>query len=158
MFAWYLEQIKNHGVAPATWLFWRVSWRRAFVILSNMALPAKLICPCCEWRGRRFFDYIEVGYTVPNDACPRCDSHSRHRALFIWLRDEYRIHEKAGIALVFAPERALAPLWQTAANMHVCKVDLEPGRGVDTLADLMRLPFAANVVNLIWCHHVCELG
>jgi SAM-dependent methyltransferase len=156
MFAWYLEQIKNHGIAPATWLFWRVSWRRAFVILSNMALPAKLICPCCGWQGRRFFDYIEMGYTVPNAACPRCDSHSRHRALFMWLRDEYRIHEKAGIALVFAPEKALAPLWQTAGNMRVCKVDLEPGRGVDTQADLMRLPFAANVANLIWCHHVLE--
>lgn len=156
MFSWYLEQIKNHGIAPATWLLWRVSWRRAFVIFSNLVLPAKLVCPCCEWQGQRFFDYIEMGYTAPNAACPRCDSHSRHRALFMWLRDEYRIHEKAGTALVFAPERALAPLWRTARNLRVYKVDLAPGRGVDTLADLMRLPFAASVADLIWCHHVIE--
>ena len=135
MFAWYLEQIKNHGFAPATWLLYRVSWRRAFVILSNLLLPGKQSCPCCGWQGRRFFDYIELGYTVPNAACPRCDSHSRHRALFLWLRDEYRIHEKAGIALVFAPEKALAPLWQTAGKMRVYRVDLEPGRGEGIFAN-----------------------
>jgi SAM-dependent methyltransferase len=156
MLAWYLEQIKNHGFASATRLLCRVSWRRGFVIISNMTLPGKLMCPCCGWQGRCFFDYIEMGYTAPNAACPRCDSHSRHRALFMWLRDEYRIHEKAGIALVFAPERALAPLWRTATDLRVYKVDLEPGRGVDTLADLMHLPFASNVANLIWCHHVVE--
>ena len=121
-----------------------------------MTLPAKLTCPCCGWQGRHFFDYIEMGYTVPNAACPCCDSHSRHRALFIWLRDEYRIDEKAGVALVFSPERALAPLWRTATNLRVYKVDLEPGRGADTLADLMRLPFESNVADLVWCHHVIE--
>ena len=156
MFAWYLTQIRNHGSVRATRLFCRVIWRRMFVIFCNWTLPARLTCPCCGWQGRRFFDYIEMGYAVPNAACPRCDSHSRHRALFIWLQDEYRIREKSGIALVFSPERALAPLWQTATNLKVCKVDLEPVRGADVLADLMRLPFVSDVVDLIWCHHVIE--
>lgn len=97
-----------------------------------------------------------MGYSVPHAACPRCDSHSRHRALFIWLRDEYRIHEKTGLALVFSPERALAPLWRTAIGLQIHRADVEPGRGVDILADLMRLPFASDVADLIWCHHVIE--
>jgi hypothetical protein len=156
MFAWYLTQIRNHGVVRATGLFYRVMWRRMFVIFCNSTLPPRLTCPCCGWQGRRFFDYIEMGYSVPNAACPRCDSHSRHRALFIWLQDEYRIREKAGLALVFSPERALAPLWQTATNLKICKVDLELGRGADVLADLMRLPFVSDVADLIWCHHVIE--
>jgi SAM-dependent methyltransferase len=156
MLTWYLDQIRNYGLARATRLFCRVSWRRVFVILSNMTLPAKLICPCCGWEGRRFFDYSEMGYTVPNAACPRCDSHSRHRALFIWLRDKYCIHEKTGIAFVFSPERALAPLWRTATNLGVFRLDLEAGRGADILADLMRLPIASNVADLAWCHHVVE--
>ena len=156
MLSWYLVQIKDHGFARATWLLCRVVWRRAFVVISNLILPAKLSCPCCGWEGRRFFDYMEMGYRVPNAACPRCDSHSRHRALFIWLRDEYRIHERSGLALVFAPERALSPLWLTANNLRVYRVDLEPGRGTDALADIMRLPFAADVADLVWCHHVLE--
>lgn len=156
MFTWYLIQIRNHGILRATWLLGRVSWRRGFVILANRTLPAKLTCPCCGWRGRRFFDYIEMGYAVPNAACPRCDSHSRHRALFLWLRDEYRISEKSGRALVFSPERSLALLWETASTLEIYKVDLEPDRGADVLADLVRLPFAGNVADLIWCHHVIE--
>ena len=156
MLSWYLVQIKDHGLARATWLFCRVVWRRSVVILSNLILPAQLTCPCCGWEGRRFFDYMEMGYAVPNAACPRCDSHSRHRALFIWLRDEYRIRERAGLALVFAPERALAPLWRMATRLRVFRVDLEPGRGTDALADLMRLPFASDVADLVWCHHVLE--
>jgi SAM-dependent methyltransferase len=76
--------------------------------------------------------------------------------LFIWLRDEYRIHEKEGLALVFSPERALAPLWRTATSLQVYRVDLEPGRGAVVLADLMRLPFVSEVADLIWCHHVIE--
>lgn len=156
MFGWYLIQIRNHGILRATLLLGRVSWRRAFVIISNATLPAKLICPCCGWQGRRFFDYIEMGYAVPNAACPSCDSHSRHRALFIWLRDEYRISEKSGRALVFSPERSLAPLWKTATKLEIWKVDLEPDRGANVLADLVRLPFATDVADLIWCHHVIE--
>ena len=156
MLAWYLTQIRDYGLVRATVLFGRVSWRRVLVILANATLPARLTCPCCDWQGRRFFDYIEMGYSVPNAACPRCDSHSRHRALFIWLRDEYRIHEKQGLALVFSPERALAPLWRTAKGLRVCKVDLATGREADVLADLMLLPFISNVADLIWCHHVIE--
>ena len=149
MFAWYLTQIGNHGLVRASRLFCRVIWRRVFVIFCNSTMPARLTCPCCGWQGRRFFDYIEMGYSVPNAACPRCDSHSRHRAMFIWLRDEYRIREKAGLVLVFSPERALAPLWQTARHLKICKVDLELGRGADVLADLMRLPFVADAADLM---------
>ncbi|MDX6306244.1 MAG: hypothetical protein QOI77_3213 [Blastocatellia bacterium] len=156
MFAWYLTQIRDYGPVRASRLFCRVAWRRMFVIFCNGTLPARLTCPCCGWQGRRFFDYIEMGYSVSNAACPRCDSHSRHRALYIWLQDEYQIREKKGLALVFSPELALAPLWRTATNLNVCKVDLEPGRGADVLADLMRLPFVSDVVDLIWCHHVIE--
>lgn len=143
-------------MAAATWLLWRVVWRRARVVASNKLFPGRLECPCCGWEGSRFFDYIEMGYTVPNCACPVCDSHPRHRALFLWLRDEYQINQKAGIALVFAPEKTFAPLWRTANNLRAYKVDLEPGRGVDVLANLMRLPFASEIADLMWCHHVLE--
>jgi SAM-dependent methyltransferase len=119
-------------------------------------LPAKHECPCCGWQGRRFFDYIEMGFSVSNAACPRCDSHSRHRALFLWLRNDFRIAGKTGTALVFAPERAIAPLWRTAPHLAVYKIDFERTRGVDVLADLMKLPFASEVADLIWCHHVLE--
>ena len=154
--SWYQSKRQEFGIVPATWLLWRVLWRRAYVIVCNSLLRKRLKCPCCGWEGRRFFDYIEMGYALPNAACPQCDSHSRHRALFLWLRDEYRIGEKRGVALVFAPEKALAPLWKAAMNLRAYRVEVEPGRGVDVLGDLMQLPFASSVADLVWCHHVLE--
>jgi len=93
---------------------------------------------------------------VPNAACPSCDSHSRQRALSLWLRNEFHLDEKQGVALVFAPERALAPLWSAAPHLRVFKTDIEPSRGVDLLADVMHLPLADQSVSVMWCHHVLE--
>jgi SAM-dependent methyltransferase len=133
-----------------------VAWSRACAVAGNRFLSARYECPCCGWTGRRFLDYMEMGYTASNTACPRCDSHSRHRALFLWLRDKYGLAEKKGKALILAPERALAPLWANAPLLRAYKIDIEANRGVDVLADATYLPFAADVADLIWCHHVLE--
>ncbi len=156
MLSWYREMISNFGVARATLLFFRVAWRRAVVILRNRILPARLTCPCCGWQGNRFLDFIEMGYESPNAECPNCGSHSRHGALFIWLRDVYRIAEKSGTALVFSPERSTAPIWRTAPQLRLVRLDIVPSRGVDLLADLLALPLKTDVADLIWCHHVLE--
>ncbi|HEV7473572.1 MAG TPA: methyltransferase domain-containing protein [Pyrinomonadaceae bacterium] len=157
MLSWFRAQAKDHGLFPATRLLLKVARYRIPVALSNKLLPDKLECPCCGWKGRRFLDYIEAGYRVPNAACPSCDSHSRHRALYLWLKNEFQLEKKSGgRALIFAPERALAPLWESARKFQVIKTDIEATRGVDLLADLMRLPFASESVELIWCHHVLE--
>jgi SAM-dependent methyltransferase len=153
---WFRQNAKDFGVVSASRLLWRVVSHRAYFVTSNAVLPQRVECPVCGWRGRRFLDYMEMGYRVPNCACPRCDSHPRHRALFLWLRDEYGINERAGHAIVFAPERSLTPIWTNAQFLHKHKIDIETGRGVDVLGDIMWLPFATDVIDLIWCHHVLE--
>ncbi|MDQ1729376.1 MAG: hypothetical protein QOD33_1501 [Pyrinomonadaceae bacterium] len=156
MLSWYRAQVKDHGLWPATRLLTRVVRYRVPVEFGNRFLSDKLECPCCGWRGRRFLDYIELGYRVPNAACPNCDSHSRHRALYLWLKNEFRIEEQSGKALIFAPERALYPLWQAADRLRTIKIDIVSTRGVDLLADVMQLPLADESLDLIWCHHVLE--
>lgn len=156
MLAWYRHQIGEHGFSAATQLLARVVWTRSAVLLSNRVLPAKVECPCCGWTGRRFFDYIEVGYSVPNAACPSCDSHSRQRALSLWLRNEFHLDQQRGVTLLLAPERALAALWSAARDLRVIKIDIEAARGVDLLGDVMHLPLTDESVKLIWCHHVLE--
>ena len=156
MLSWYRSQIKVHGFPTASRLFIQVAWSRSSVLLRNRLLPPRLECPCCGWKGRRFFDYIEAGYKVPNAACPGCDSHSRQRALSLWLRNEFQLDQQEGIALVFAPERALLPFWKAARNLVVINTDIEAARGVNLLADVMHLPLLNESVSLIWCHHVLE--
>ncbi|HBB89562.1 MAG TPA: hypothetical protein DC047_18305 [Blastocatellia bacterium] len=156
MLSWFPAQIKEHGLLPATRLLLRVMRYRIPVALSNRFLQARVECPVCGWKGRRFFDYVELGYRVGNGACPTCDSHSRHRALYLWLTKEFQLEQKTGRALVFAPERSLAPLWEATPNLRVIKTDIAASRGVHLLSDVMRLPFASRSMELIWCHHVLE--
>lgn len=154
--SWYRQNVDDFGFWRATGALWRVAWGRAYVKASNAFLAKRLECPCCGWEGRRLFDYVEMGYTARNVSCPRCDSHPRHRAFFLWLRDQYKLEARRGAALIFAPERALAPLWESAKELRVHKIDIEPSRGVDLLGDIMCLPFAGDFAQLVWCHHVLD--
>ena len=91
MFTWGREQFKEHGASSAIKLIVRVGWSRTKIKLANKLLAPTRRCPGCGWTGRRFYDYIEVGYMVRNSACPQCDSHPRHRAFYVWLREIYQI-------------------------------------------------------------------
>src|ERR1043165_3093474 len=106
MFGWFRSQIQVFGLKDATRLMWRVGCSQIRVSLLNKLLPADHLCACCGWEGRRFHDYIELGYRVKDAACPQCESHNRHRAFFRWLTSEYQIEKKEGFAVVFAPEKA----------------------------------------------------
>jgi len=156
MLRWYRSQIKEHGALDATRLLWRVGWSRTATGLANKLLPEKILCPCCGWRGRKFYDYIELGYAVRHTVCPQCDSHARHRALFLWLNQVYQLKGKSGVALVFAPEKALAPIWNNSPQLQVFRVDIEPTRNVNFLADMQHVPITTSSVDLLWCHHVLE--
>jgi SAM-dependent methyltransferase len=152
----FFKLARVHGAIRATTLLGRIAVSRAKVRLANKLLPARVACPCCGWRGRRFNDYIQIGHRVDNAACPQCSSYSRHRHLFLWASREFRLGDRSGLALVFAPEKASDRLWSDAPRINVCRVDLEAGRDVDLLADIRALPFATGSVDLIWCHHVLE--
>jgi SAM-dependent methyltransferase len=156
MLQWYRGQIKQHGPINATRLLWRIGWSRLRVDVANKLLAGRLECPCCGWQGRRFHGFIELDCEVPNTVCPRCESHARHRAFYLWLSREYDLQDRAGVALVFAAEPALAPLWNNAERLRVYRVDIDANRGRDLQADLTRLPIADSAVDLIWCHHVLE--
>jgi len=156
MFGWYRSQIRTFGALGATLLLARVAWSRSKTNLANGVLPGKVECPCCGWSGRKFHDYIEVGYTIPATVCPRCDCQARHRALYTWLRDEYHPEEKKGTALLFAPEKPLASVWHEAPYLRIIRIDLGTALSTDLLADLQHLPIASNAIDIVWCHHVLE--
>lgn len=156
MLAWYRQQVKSFGIVGGTRLLTRVALSRSRVSIINRFLTPTIVCPCCGWQGRRLHDYIEVGYSVRNSSCPQCESQHRHRLLYLWLSTNFDLTSKSGIAVVFAKEKALAPLWEQAKHLNSIFVDIEPSRGTDLLADLRNLPFESDSIDLIWCHHVLE--
>jgi SAM-dependent methyltransferase len=156
MFAWFKGQIKEQGWKEAGKLLGRVAWSQGRARAANKLLPPRHSCPCCGWRGRRFYDYIETGYRLANIACPRCDSHGRHRAFHWWLKNEFNLSGQEGVGLLLAPEKALAPIWATARHLRFWRLDLVAARGVDVLADAQFLPFKDGTFDFLWCHHVLE--
>jgi SAM-dependent methyltransferase len=140
----------------ATRLASRVALSRFRSQLANRLLPVRVACPCCGWQGRQFFDYHEIGYTIRNASCPQCESLARHRYLSFWLSQEFKLESKHGVALVFAPERALASFWVNSPTLTIHRIDIASTRGVDLLADMKHLPIKSNSVDVIWCHHVLE--
>lgn len=156
MWTWYRTQWKELGVVDATVLLFRVLSSRVVVNIANGLLPARVSCPCCGWKGRRYYDYIEAGYSVPNAACPHCDSHPRHRRFYLWLKNEYALMGRLGVGVIFAPERSLQSIWDNVPNLRIFRVDFYPTRGVDFLVDIQRLPLADDSVDFLWCHHVLE--
>ena len=156
MLSWYRNQISDHGLMPASALLWRAGWAQTRARLANKLLAARYECPCCGWRGRRFYDYLETGYRAVNVECPQCASHGRHRLLKVWLDKEFGLAEKSGTGLIFAPEKALAEVWEMARGWRLYKLDIIAARGVDVLGDVQRLPFKDDAFDLLWCHHVLE--
>lgn len=156
MFGWFSQQVNDHGVVVATRLAARVVLSRSKNKLVNKLLPVKVVCPCCGWQGRQFYDYHEIGYTIHKVWCPQCDSMPRHRYLSFWLTQEFKLENKTGVALVFAPEKALASFWSKAPRLSVFRIDRETSRGIDLRADITSLPIRSNSIDLIWCHHVLE--
>jgi SAM-dependent methyltransferase len=152
----FRQRRKEYGLAISSQLLVRELWSRVRVSLGNRCLTARHACPCCDWEGHSFEDYFEVIRTHRNVECPRCGSHPRHRALFLWLQREYKLKDKRGVGLLLGPERSLAEIWASAVHLRAIRVDLKPRRDVDLRADLRCLPIASDSVDFQWCHHVLE--
>ncbi|HXQ70394.1 MAG TPA: class I SAM-dependent methyltransferase [Pyrinomonadaceae bacterium] len=156
MLTWFSQQVNDHGIILAVRFAGRVVLSRSKTKLVNKLLPVKVTCPCCGWEGRQFYDYHEIGYMIRKVWCPQCDSLPRHRYLSFWLTREFKLENKNGVALVFAPEKAMASFWAAAPDLDVYRIDKETTRGIDIQANIKHLPIESNSVDLIWCHHVLE--
>ena len=75
-------------------------------------------CPCCGGRFERFLPYWNRDFC----RCPRCDSHERHRALWLYLRDRADL---AGTLLHLAPEAAIARHLRDRPGVDYVSADLD---------------------------------
>lgn len=116
LLSWYRERLREHGFMTATPLLVAVVVARCATLLANRVLPSRVVCPWCGWRGRRFFDFRDVGFNVPAMECPRCNSHPRHRLFFLWLRDEYRLRDRRGARSSSRPNAAWPPRGRRRAS------------------------------------------
>jgi SAM-dependent methyltransferase len=74
----------------------------------------------------------------------------------LWLTREYKLNEKTGVAVVFAPERPFDAIWQRVRGLRVFRLDFETTRHVDARIDLQQLGVSSDAADLVWCHQVLE--
>lgn len=106
-------------------------------------------CPCCGHTFGRF----KPGLTNPEiRVCPRCGSHDRHRALWLWLDRHPELLE--GDVLHWSPEWVLARRLRATPGVRYRSADLDPG--ADLHADITEVPLPDASVDLVVCSHVLE--
>jgi SAM-dependent methyltransferase len=117
------------------------------------ATAAEVTCPLCGWTGREFEPAGRI--PRPNARCPRCGSLERHRALFLYLRDETAIFTTPTRLLHFAPEPALTAVFERHANIDYVTTDIA-GSHVSIRMDAEDLLFRDDVFDCVIISHVLE--
>lgn len=119
----------------------------------------RAVCPICHWKGYSFLD-IDIGsqgkYICRNALCPRCESHPRHRLVYLYLEKYFKQFKKKHIrCLHVAPEHCLANILKDNKKIHYVSIDIKPGIA-KRVENLERLSFLSERFDLIVCLHVLE--
>lgn len=122
-------------------------------------------CPLCLWRAHRFY---AAGFDFPvltrlkiigagrreNARCPRCNSSSRERFIYLFLMRAYPRFGQGRI-LHIAPERKLQEVLLKTYRQAYTSLDIESPRA-EIKADVQDLPFENETFEAIVCSHVLE--
>lgn len=80
----------------------------------GLASLKKVECNMCGWTGAKFLDfYTGFGHVYKNSVCPKCDSHPRHRAYYLYLEKVFSGFDRLIKVLHFAPEKSIAEFIQS---------------------------------------------
>lgn len=112
-------------------------------------------CPLC---GGRFRKFLSAGVTRrrPDARCPRCNSHERHRLLWLFLRDRLpRPGAPDSAILHFAPEPCLVGRLRAAYGERYLTADIASPLAMRKM-DIMAIDLPDESFDWILCSHVLE--
>ena len=150
---------------------WRSGWVCAkthllntWIRLQNRCGSEQVACPCCGWRGSKFFSLDCGWFIVPQVACPACNAHERHRMLHLFFTRRppaFLTQDRPGRILHFAPEQQVRSFTEQNPNLTTLCTDYArfmvarmPRPGF--VADIHRLPLRDHVIDGLYCMHVLE--
>ncbi len=147
-----IRRYRNQGGAAALRYVWRQQMNRLYRV-ANLVGPARKRCPCCGWSGMRLLD--DASHSQNAIICPGCGSHSRHRALWIFLQNQVALLRPGSAVLHLAADHMVAPLFTGRRDLRYVSIDLKTKLAM-VCADATRLPFASGAFDMIVSSHVIE--
>lgn len=119
-------------------------------------LGTRYKCPCCGWRIRAFT--IGGGALKTRDLgyCPRCNSKSRHRRDWLYLRDNTNLFSDDLKLMHVSPKYSFSRKLAKRNNIHYFGVDLSHRRHVSSFMDITNSAFQSSVFDAVICIHVLE--
>ena len=114
-------------------------------------------CPCCE-KGLQKFLPADIGarHAVPEIRCPRCDSHPRHRLLWLFLLKKCPELFNTPLRLLhIAPEFCFLRQFKRIETLDYVTGDLDSPLAKERL-DVTQLPYPENSFDVLFCNHVLE--
>ena len=106
-------------------------------------------CPVCGGHFERFLPYWNRDYC----RCPRCDSHERHRALWLYLIRRTDLLSARHEVLHLAPEPSIAEHLRGRDNLGYVSADLESPLAMLHF-DIQDIPFRDATFDVVLCGHV----
>ena len=126
---------------------------------ANKKLNSKLKeyereCPICGYKGVDFTPYPLI--THKEVECPNCKSHERHRALWLYFKDNPQLLKKGNKLLHFAPEVTFNKLFKSC-DLEYHPVDISSKNPyIIEQFDVQDIPYEDNYFDVIYCSHILE--
>ena len=106
-------------------------------------------CPCCNTNFRKFYPSGDFG------ECPKCGSGSRHRLLFLYLKNRTNFFNTKLKVLHFAPEHCFYKIFKNLPNISYLSADLNSPRAMEVI-DMTNINYPNNYFDVILSSHVLE--
>ncbi|CEL25322.1 hypothetical protein MB9_1687 [Methanobacterium formicicum] len=115
----------------------------------------KKLCPTCGTETIAFLPFGEN--SRPNAQCPNCGSLERHRATYMFLKENTGVFKENIRLLHVAPEKILYDIFRAHKNIDYLTVDLnDKSDHVMEKMDIQDIQYSDNTFDFIYCSHVLE--
>lgn len=111
-------------------------------------------CPICGYKGYDFKPYPQIIHREVE--CPNCSSHERHRATYLYFKENAHLLTNKNKVLHFAPEVQLQKIFKKC-DIEYHPVDISDENWyIDEIVDIQDIPYENNYFDLIYCSHILE--
>jgi N-acetylglucosaminyl-diphospho-decaprenol L-rhamnosyltransferase len=118
------------------------------------AVPPRVECNLCGWRGQRFHPNTGPGYHEVETVCPGCVTQDRHRSLLALLASQTDFFSPGTIAIEVAPMRGFEALCLAQPELSYTSFDYE--RHAMERGDITNMRYADESADYFLCFHVLE--